>query len=102
MVADARGDPGDRVDPIVELNGAWEGREKVAGVIDQYSGARVLWLSPSVPLCRVGLLARLSVGFFKTIGPGDANAKDIDPHSNRIIPRGRSQSQENASIVNGF
>jgi len=33
-------------DAIVELNGEWEGRETVAGVVDANSGARVLWLSP--------------------------------------------------------
>jgi hypothetical protein len=36
------------LDAIIELNGEWEGRERVAGTLDRHSGARVLWLSPGV------------------------------------------------------
>lgn len=38
------------VDAIIELNEEWEGRERVAGAIDPFSGASVLWLSPGVRL----------------------------------------------------
>jgi hypothetical protein len=34
------------IDAIIELNGEWEGRERVAGLTDAYTGGRVLWLSP--------------------------------------------------------
>ena len=38
------------IDAIIELNEEWEGRARVAGAIDPYSGASVLWLSPGVRL----------------------------------------------------
>lgn len=36
------------VDAIMELNGEWEGRERVGAVVDQFSGGLVLWLSPGI------------------------------------------------------
>lgn len=33
-------------DAVIELNGEWEGRQRVAGVVDPFSGARTLWMSP--------------------------------------------------------
>jgi hypothetical protein len=51
------------VDLVLELNGEWEGRQKVAGVVEQESGGRVLYLSPGVRLTvSEGWAASLSLG----------------------------------------
>jgi hypothetical protein len=38
------------LDLILELNGEWEGRQKVAGAVEEESGGQVLYLSPGVRL----------------------------------------------------
>jgi hypothetical protein len=41
---------GPALDLILELNGEWEGRQKVGGAVEQESGGRVLYLSPGIRL----------------------------------------------------
>jgi len=51
------------VDLVLELNGEWEGRQTVAGVVERESGGRVLYLSPGVRFnAPSGWAASLSVG----------------------------------------
>lgn len=35
-------------DAVLELNGEWEGRQKIRGIADPYSGGNVVYLSPGV------------------------------------------------------
>jgi hypothetical protein len=54
---------GPAVDLVLELNGEWEGRQKIGGVTKQESGGRVLYLSPGVRLSAPeGWSASLSLG----------------------------------------
>jgi hypothetical protein len=54
---------GTNVDLIMELNGEWQDKQKIAGVVDHNSGGNTLYLSPGVRLSSISnWIANLSVG----------------------------------------
>lgn len=55
---------------VLELNGEWEGQQIVGGVIDEFTGARVLWLSP-------GARFTTASGWQATVSAGVPMAQDV-------------------------